>query len=148
MVMAVREAQSVEDGHPDPVRTSNTGAGKPDTEALMLPWGFPSRKIVISCPGATIVDGYRYPIPAMLFTAASWPNAPGRNAAYRVISIRESFMTRKTSCAESPFPRFFIHWPEFPFCRRHIDCTFSRLVIGLTALTALQVDPREKYPDE
>jgi hypothetical protein len=62
--MAVWKEQRVEDGQLEPGRTSNTGAWKPDTVAVISPWIFPCKKSVISCPGATIVGGYRYPNPA------------------------------------------------------------------------------------
>jgi len=96
--MAVTEEQRVEAGQPDAGRTAKTGAGLPVTAALVMPCKFPATNTVITCPGATATGGYRYPIPTIRFTDALWPNAPGRRATQKRVSVTEYFiiLTRRS----------------------------------------------------
>jgi hypothetical protein len=40
-----------------------------------------------------VTAGYKYPMPAIVFTDALWPNAPGKNAPSNVRSVNKDFIT-------------------------------------------------------
>src|ERR1035438_5099293 len=95
MVMAVRPEQRLADAQPVPGRTSNTGAERPCTVALISPWAFPARNTVINGPGATVTDGYKYPSPVTGFADRFCPSAAGKNAAHKTVDTAKRSEERR-----------------------------------------------------
>src|ERR1035441_10549008 len=100
MVMAVSPEQRLADGQPDPGRTSNTGAERPCTVAVMSPKTFPATNTEINCPGATVTGGYRYPIPVKGFADAFCPYALGGNATHNIANTAKYLITLRPRSEE------------------------------------------------
>jgi hypothetical protein len=71
------------------------------TVAPIDPSTFPAMNTEINCPGATVMGGYEYPMPVIVFADAVWPNAAEGVAHKRVIMIRRRILY-KTKCGVFP----------------------------------------------